>query len=95
MPTLIQGLFPMSIVAGDFMLFSDSRKIPARRWLGTTVRVVRLCPVGVEPAPEARHNGSPGREAWEGVQVEIERRRRGTSRRHTWDRIPHHVFPEA
>ena len=44
---------------------------------------------------EARDNGSPGREAWESVGVEIERRRRGTNRRRTGDRIAHHVFPEA
>jgi hypothetical protein len=50
---------------------------------------------GVMPAPEARHNGSPGREAWESVEVEMERRRCGTNRRHIWDHIAHHVFPEA
>jgi len=35
-----------------------------------------------------RHNGSPGREAWESVKIkEEEPRRGGTNQRHVWDRI--------
>ncbi len=45
---------------------------------------IRQCPT---PAPEARHNGSPGREAWESVEVENERRRCGTNRRGAGDYI--------